>query len=421
MLPFAMLPRSGRPHAVLLPILPRKRQRSPEKIVLAPMAVARLRVTEPTLGHESAELARSHPSRLVGLAAARRAAGALASRQKKRARLVAAAEVPRQSSFLERASVTAATAGNYHRSYAKFVEFARFNGFAPSADQPLELDCALAPYMNSAYLEGEQPHVGSTLLAAVSYLMPELGRPRELDLPKSKQCLRGWRRMAPAAGRLPLPWELIAGMAMDLLARDQAAAAMALVVSVVFYLRPSELLGLRVRNLTPPLRGAGPTHKCWSLSLHEHLSEDSRPSKTGEFNEALSLDLARFAFVGRFLEQLMAGKQSSVRLVPLRPGQLAEVMAGYQERWGIPFEMRPYQLRHSGASIDYASGDRRIKDIKLRGRWKTDASVRRYERASQLTRQLHRVPPVVRTCCLKAASMLPGVAYGRCEPRAFRA
>ena len=43
-----------------------------------------------------------------------------------------------------------------------------------------------------------------------------------------------------------------------------------------------------------------------------------------------------------------------------------------------------YRLRHGGASDDRASKFRSLADIKRRGRWATDAAMRRYEKATLL-------------------------------------
>ena len=40
----------------------------------------------------------------------------------------------------------------------------------------------------------------------------------------------------------------------------------------------------------------------------------------------------------------------------------------------------PYRLRHGGATHDRATGLRSLRSIKKRGRWHSDASVRRYEK-----------------------------------------
>ena len=55
--------------------------------------------------------------------------------------------------------------------------------------------------------------------------------------------------------------------------------------------------------------------------------------------------------------------------------------------------LRPelYQLRHSGPSHDLAVGHRRLEEVKLRGRWHSDKSVRRYAKEGRVADQLQRI------------------------------
>ena len=56
--------------------------------------------------------------------------------------------------------------------------------------------------------------------------------------------------------------------------------------------------------------------------------------------------------------------------------------------WGVT----PYALRHTGPSHDFLAQTRSLTAIKRRGRWTADQSVRRYEKASQVTARLARLP-----------------------------
>jgi len=100
-----------------------------------------------------------------------------------------------------------------------------------------------------------------------------------------------------------------------------------LLIATVFYLRPGELLGSSVGSVNAPLPGAGPGHLRWSLFLHEFVTEESRPSKTREFDETLSLDLDRYQFLGAALRKLTADRHRDAPLLNLPPAGLAEVMA----------------------------------------------------------------------------------------------
>ena len=67
----------------------------------------------------------------------------------------------------------------------------------------------------------------------------------------------------------------------------------------------------------------------------------------------------------------------------------------------------PYQGRHSGISIDRASGERTQEEAQKRGRWRAQASVRRYEKAGRLNDAWQRLPQQVKDAAIIAEAVLP--------------
>lgn len=51
-----------------------------------------------------------------------------------------------------------------------------------------------------------------------------------------------------------------------------------------------------------------------------------------------------------------------------------------------------HQLRHGGASHDFATRSRTLEEVRRRGRWRSWASVRRYEKEPRVAQMLHRLP-----------------------------
>ena len=51
-----------------------------------------------------------------------------------------------------------------------------------------------------------------------------------------------------------------------------------------------------------------------------------------------------------------------------------------------------HQLRHFGPSFDRCHRLRSLMEIKARGRWAADASLRRYEQHGRLNQEYHRLP-----------------------------
>ena len=66
-----------------------------------------------------------------------------------------------------------------------------------------------------------------------------------------------------------------------------------------------------------------------------------------------------------------------------------------------------HQLRHSGPSFDMLTKARTLLEIKLRGRWASDSSVRRYESHAWLGQEFQNLPKKVQKLALKAEQNLP--------------
>jgi hypothetical protein len=54
-----------------------------------------------------------------------------------------------------------------------------------------------------------------------------------------------------------------------------------------------------------------------------------------------------------------------------------------------------YALRHGGASHDILASRRPLLEVKKRGRWSTDSSLKRYVKEARLQHELSKVNPVV--------------------------
>lgn len=76
----------------------------------------------------------------------------------------------------------------------------------------------------------------------------------------------------------------------------------------------------------------------------------------------------------------------------------------------------PYQARHSGPSIDRASKDRDMEEVRKRGQWMTRTSVQRYEKAGRLAATWHRLAHSVQMACKSAEKYLEEIILGRDYP-----
>ena len=76
----------------------------------------------------------------------------------------------------------------------------------------------------------------------------------------SSQAFRGWRKRAPPKSRLPLPIEAVFLIALQLVQEGFWATAVYVLLLVNTYMRPSEALTIRGRDLVSPVAGKRHSH-----------------------------------------------------------------------------------------------------------------------------------------------------------------
>ena len=128
-----------------------------------------------------------------------------ARRSKRRCAQADLLVLPMGRSFLEERSVRPQTAVLYRSLVQDFLVWAMLNGLRTV--RASDVDDALIAWMDEQSLEGEAAHRGSAPLAALRCVRVDLAKPGGAALPRAHLALKGWRRMAPAQSRLPLPWE----------------------------------------------------------------------------------------------------------------------------------------------------------------------------------------------------------------------
>ena len=155
----------------------------------------------------------------------------------------------------------------------------------------------------------------------------------------------------------------------------QPFMAVYVVFAIDTYLRPSTIHKLRVRCLMRPM---GP-HRYWSLLTDpEDLGV---ASKTGEFDGSLTLDSKHLLWMNIVYEDMASRMPEE----PLFPFTYPEFVDWFNRALAaLKMKAVPYQLRHTGASLDRWLNRRSLAEVKRRGFWKSDRSVARYERASRL-------------------------------------
>ena len=79
-------------------------------------------------------------------------------------------------------------------------------------------------------------------------------------------------------------------------------------------------------------------------------------------------------------------------------------------------EVTPYVARRSGASVDAARKTRSLPEIKKRGRWVSDSSVRSYAQAGRVGERYGKLSEQVRKYGENSSTWLPKVLLSSCSP-----
>ena len=182
------------------------------------------------------------------------------------------------------------------------------------------------------------------------------------------------------------------------------ATAVLVVLSFHCYFRPSEGFKLKREMMVPPLGGS--RYGNWSLVLHPF--EFTVASKTHQFDESVVVGAPDFKLL---LDPALTWLRLSTP-----PGQCAFAFSQADfirrfrqagQRCGLEV-LKPelYMLRRSGPSFDLAIGYRTLAEIKLRGRWMSDAAVQRCRKEGRVSEQLQRLPGHVLSRAMGAPARL---------------
>jgi len=313
-------------------------------------------------------------------------------------------------SHLEGIAVQEATERQYRDVLLMLVTWATFHRISWGTNG--ELDVALVTMFDQMFFHGRSVEDASKLVSALKHAIPSLRRDGEALLPRASRAIAAWRKAAPTQQGLPLPWlALVAMMGFAVFHHGAVGRAIALKWWTMFhtYVRPGEADNLLAAQVVEPAASSGPgAYQLFGLLLHP--LEGQRPGKTGLHDEAVLIDCPG-------LGELLAnharcrGKANSLweHTVALELNMFNEAVAYL----GLA-ALRPcrYALRHGGASHDLMSRQRSVEETKRRGRWRSDASLRRYAKETRALAELSKMPAPTRQYGELLAPMLVSVLNG---------
>ena len=312
-----------------------------------------------------------------------------------------------EMSLLESQAVGPPCADCYKSLMLRFENFCEENGFKANTDA--ELDMALLEFYDHLFMEEEPLDQGTKTLAAVGHHRPRYHRScRTGLLPRARRALQGWQRIAPLPTRLPLPWIAVAGVAMALAADGHPNAAVAVMVGADAYLRPGEIRGIMPEDVVAGRGEVGAAYSFTSLLLNPE--QRGVQTKTHQFDDSVIFDSKGREWIGDALKIAAKATRSGEPVFPFTAAKFNTLFRGAGAKIGLAqHDLVPYLLRHTGPSHDYLAKTRSLADIKRRGRWRSDASVRRYEKSSRVMAQLAKIDKKYLTFMKKAESLLAKV------------
>jgi len=304
-------------------------------------------------------------------------------------------------SLLEQEAVSDRVAVHYQNRYMEFQRFSRIQKM--SLRGLVNLDKAFVSFLNHMFLEGESVGEASKTMAAVLDCHPECGR--KTALLRSKRCLQGWHRLDPQQTRPPLPLPLVALIIQVMLERKQLFEAASVMLMFVAYLRPWELQGIGRVDLVMPNR------LCRHHGINLHPSSRDEVSKMGLRDESILLDSRAMPYLGKCLQHTLGMHQHEM-LLPVDPKVLRLAWEGALMKVGLNRSHAVlHQLRHSGPSYDKLVNARTMLEIKMRGRWAADSSVKRYENHAWVGQEFQSLPKKIQRLALAAEDALPKLVH----------
>lgn len=271
-----------------------------------------------------------------------------------------------------------------------------------------QVDRQLASFLEKKFLEGDDISTAQYIVASVVYFNPSLKAPNMQLLPRVKSCLKGWRKLAPGRSRLPVPWEVVCLLVDFAMKENKAHFAIHMLMMFTMYMRPTEALRVRCIDVVKPTGRRGQPYRNWTFVMHPF--EVGVPSKTLEFDESLELDLDYHRGVGELIHRYINHHHIAQKSTVL--GHANKDLTSFMEEASNHLNLQvlgkidPYRFRHGGASHDAVNRLRDLNAIQMRGRWKSAASVRRYQKGARLNQIFGSLPAAVQRSCHAAAGRM---------------
>ena len=142
--------------------------------------------------------------------------------------------------------------------------------------------------------------------------------------------------------------------------------------------------------------------------------ESGVPGKTGLYDHSVILDTE--LWLSPYFEVLIRGADAPLWTISSR--QLIEDLSDATEFLGL-HALKPcrYSLRHGGASDDLLEGRRSKAEVRSRGGWRTEESLRRYGKSARALTELGKMRKATLDYGVAVLANLPGIFSGEVKLR----
>ena len=316
----------------------------------------------------------------------------------RRSQMAENTSIPQGMTYLEIRSVRNPTLKDYQRRIELFNHWLLSQQLRPL--NATLMDECLVEYLQDMFDDGRGVNDGVRTLAAIRFFHPSMGT----ALLRSSRALKGWQLAAPPMQRMPLPIEVLTAIMGVLLVRGHVEESLRLFLQFMTYLRPGECSSLLVKQVVAPQQSVHQVFRFWAILLNP--AEDEIPGKTGVFDGSVIIDSD--VWIGRLLHQLTVNRSPNAQLWQTDHATLRTLFNSAVEHLGLQdLGVTLYTLRHGGATHDILARRRTMLEIKQRGRWSSDVSLKRYVKQARLQTELRKVSNQVKEYGARILKQLP--------------
>ena len=254
------------------------------------------------------------------------------------------------------------------------------------------MDKKLAAFVNKLFRDGRGIYDARMAVYGVAYVNNLVTKDPNV-LPWAKGQLQGWTSKSPDSTKQPMTEEalyLVSDYCLQQTQTEWIYAALALATQFDAYTRPSETLDLHPSCVLKENNKGSAV----AISMYPEPASGrvAQRSKGKEYDDTViigdqpSVQAGR-RWVSQSLALLAQKRKKHGKLFPLTLPRYTILLRKASEHLGLKLIITPHLARHGGPSSDYLQRFRDLVEIKRRGRWKAQASVRRYEKSGRYLRQ----------------------------------